>query len=103
MNKLVLSLALLCSGACATVYDSLNDEQMKKYCESKGELSDACVEYVRFMHAMKQQEALSKASDPQKTLKLQRKTAKKMGEVVHAIGKEMFAEDTNAMLTRNDK
>lgn len=76
-------------------YDSLNDEQLKKYCNSKRELSDACVAYAQFKQLYSFNHA---ALEGEKKLKSQRKEAKKLAEIIHNIGKEMFEDDARKMV-----
>jgi hypothetical protein len=81
-------------------YDSLNDAQLKVYCNSKRELSNACVAYAQFKQLYLGERA---SLEGEKALKAQRKEAKKLAEIIHSIGKEMFEDEAAKMLQQNEK
>ena len=96
MKILLVTLSLFGSIVLASdPYDSLNDEQLKKYCNSKRELSNACVAFAQFVQINNVNHA---ALVGKKKLKAQRKEAKKLGEIIHNIGKEMFEDQASKVL-----
>jgi hypothetical protein len=90
----LISLTNLCHntpetiGSVQSIYDHLNDEQLKNYCKEKRELSKGCVQFAQFI------EAMINYTSPQgeEASKSQRENTKKLGKIIQAISKEIHAE-----------